>query len=149
MNQSLNQIINKLRTFAESHLQLKGSFVFCDVADLEAKNELKYPLLWTDVLPSTWSNKIFTLSLQITCIDIVSKDLSNEQDVLSDTLQILNDLISVLRQDLSYSENFEIVDNISATPIKDSYGDEVAGWVSNIQINIGNPYNYCISPIIN
>lgn len=149
MQQSLNQILNKLKTFAESHLQLNGNFVFCDVADLEAKNDLRYPLLWADVQPSTWSNKVFTLSLQITCIDIVLKDSSNEQDVLSDTLQILNDMIASLRQDLYYSQDFEIVENISATPIKDSYGDEVAGWVSNIQFNIANPYDYCIAPISN
>lgn len=147
MKTSLNQVINALQAIADSHNQLKGSFVFCDIADLEAKNELKYPLLWADVTPSSFGTKTIDLNLQLTCVDMVSKDLVNEKDVLSDTLQILSDVITILRQEPEYFELFTISESATATPIKDHYQDEVAGWVCPISLQIANPYDSCAVPI--
>lgn len=147
MKTSLNQALSALQAIADSHLQLKGSFIFCDVADLEAKNELKYPLLWADVVPAQFSTKTIDLNLQLTCVDMVSKGLENEQDVLSDTLQILSDVVTILRQDPTYFNMFIINESLSATPIKDHYQDEVAGWVCNVTLQIENAYNMCIVPI--
>lgn len=148
MKTSLNQAINALQTIANNHLQLKGSFVFCDVADLEAKNELKYPLLWADVIPAQFGTKTIDLNLQLTCVDMVSKGLENEQDVLSDTLQILSDVVTTIRQDPTYFDLFIISESLSATPIKDHYQDEVAGWVCNVTLQIENAYDLCAVPIV-
>jgi hypothetical protein len=144
MNYSLNQVIGKLETIQQSHKILKG-FKFCDVSDLEAVNDLSYPLLWCDVLPSNFNTKVVTLNLQISVLDIVAKDLSNEKDVLSDCLQLLNDVVSELRNPLN-GDDFIINDSITATPIKDSYQDEVAGWNCQISLDIMNPYNRCEIP---
>lgn len=148
MKTSLNQALNALQTIANNHLQLKGSFVFCDVADLEAKNELKYPLLWADVIPAQFGTKTIDLNLQLTCVDMVSKGLENEQDVLSDTLQILSDVVTTIRQDPTYFDMFIISESLSATPIKDHYQDEVAGWVCNVTLQIENAYDLCAVPIV-
>ena len=148
MKTSLNQALNALQTIANNHLQLKGSFVFCDVADLEAKNELKYPLLWADVIPAQFGTKTIDLNLQLTCVDMVSKGLENEKDVLSDTLQILSDVVTTIRQDPSYFDMFIISESLSATPIKDHYQDEVAGWVCNVTLQIENAYDLCAVPIV-
>jgi hypothetical protein len=147
MKTTLNQALNALQAIASSHLQLKGSFIFCDVADLEAKNELKYPLLWCDVIPAAFGTKTIDLNLQLTCVDMVSKGLENEQDVLSDTLQILSDVVTIIRQDSTYFDMFEINESLTATPIKDHYQDEVAGWVCTISLEIENAYNLCVVPI--
>lgn len=148
MKTSLNQALNALQTIANNHLQLKGSFVFCDVADLEAKNELKYPLLWADVIPAQFGTKTIDLNLQLTCVDMVSKGLENEQDVLSDTLQILSDVVTTIRQDPTYFDMFIISESLSASPIKDHYQDEVAGWVCNVTLQIENAYDLCAVPIV-
>ena len=148
MKTSLNQALNALQTIANNHLQLKGSFVFCDVADLEAKNELKYPLLWADVIPAQFGTKTIDLNLQLTCVDMVSKGLENEQDVLSDTLQILSDVVTTIRQEPTYFDMFIISESLSATPIKDYYQDEVAGWVCNVTLQIENAYDLCAVPIV-
>lgn len=144
MNFSLNQIVEKLEVIQQSHKILKG-FRFCDVSDLEAENSLRYPLLWCDVMPSNFSTKVITLNIQISVLDIVKKDLSNERDVLSDCLQLLSDVINELRNP-SNGDNFIIEDSLQATPIKDSYQDEVAGWNCQISFNIMNPYNRCEVP---
>ena len=82
MQTSLNKVVNLLQEIATSNQFLNGNFTFCDVADLGASAPLSYPLLWGDVRPSNFSTKVFSLNLQLTAIDIVLKDLSNERDVL-------------------------------------------------------------------
>jgi hypothetical protein len=146
MQTSLNKVVNLLQEIATSNALLNGNFTFCDVADLGASAPLSYPLLWGDVRPSNFGSKVFSLNLQLTAIDIVLKDLSNERDVLSDTLQIISDVIAKIKQSTYYGSYFEMQENISCTPIKDSYGDEVAGWVCNFTLNIANPYNSCLIP---
>ncbi len=144
MNYSLNQLVAKLEAIQQSHLILKG-FKFCDVADLEAENSLLYPLLWCDVMPSTFATKIVVVNMQVSILDIVKKDLSNEKDVLSDCLQLISDVIAELRNPIN-GDDFLIDDNVSVTPIKDSYQDEVAGWNCSLQFTIMNPYNRCEVP---
>jgi hypothetical protein len=146
MNTSLNQIILNLRTISQNHLQLKD-FRFCDVADLGADSPIIYPLLWGDVLPTNFSTKVVNLSIQLSVLDIVQTDLSNENDVLSDTLQIISDVINELKIP-SNGDLFLISDQVTATPIKDAYGDTVAGWNCQLTFQIPNPYDRCAVPSI-
>jgi hypothetical protein len=142
MKVTLNQLIDKLQTIATNHEQL-NSFFFGDIADLGADSPIQYPVLYADVAPSNFSYKVIGLNLQMMVMDIVKKDLSNENDVLSDCLQIIEDVIIELRNP---SEIFLIQDSISLTPFSDSQGDEVSGWTANITISIPSNYNSCAVP---
>jgi hypothetical protein len=142
MKVSLNQLIGKLQTIATNHQQI-NSFFFGDIADLGTEKPMQYPVLFADVAPSNFTYKVIGLNLQIMVMDIVKKDLSNENDVISDTLQIIEDVIIELRNP---SEVFLIQDSINLTPFSDSQGDEVSGWTANITINIPSTYNSCAVP---
>ncbi len=142
MKVSLNQLIAKLQTIATNHEQI-NSFFFGDIADLGTEKPMQYPVLFADVAPSNFTYKVIGLNLQIMVMDIVKKDLSNENDVISDTLQIIEDVIIELRNP---SEIFLIQDSINLTPFSDSQGDEVSGWTANITINIPSTYNSCAVP---
>lgn len=142
MKVTLNQLIDKLQTIATNHEQL-NSFFFGDIADLGADSPIQYPVLYADVAPSNFSYKVIGLNIQMMVMDIVKKDLSNENEVLSDCLQMMEDVIIELRNP---SEIFLIQDSISLTPFSDSQGDEVSGWTANITINIPSNYNSCAVP---
>jgi hypothetical protein len=142
MKVTLNQLIAKLQTIATNHEQI-NSFFFGDIADLGTEKPMQYPVLFADVAPSNFTYKVIGLNLQIMVMDIVKKDLSNENDVISDTLQIIEDVIIELRNP---SEVFLIQDSINLTPFSDSQGDEVSGWTANITINIPSNYNSCAVP---
>jgi hypothetical protein len=142
MKVTLNQLIAKLQTIATNHEQI-NSFFFGDIADLGTEKPMQYPVLFADVAPSNFTYKVIGLNLQIMVMDIVKKDLSNENDVISDTLQIIEDVIIELRNP---SEVFLIQDSINLTPFSDSQGDEVSGWTANITINIPSTYNSCAVP---
>jgi hypothetical protein len=142
MKVTLNQLIAKMQTIATNHQQI-NSFFFGDIADLGTEKPMQYPVLFADVAPSNFTYKVIGLNLQIMVMDIVKKDLSNENDVISDTLQIIEDVIIELRNP---SEIFLIQDSINLTPFSDSQGDEVSGWTANITINIPSTYNSCAVP---
>lgn len=142
MKVSLNQVIQDLQTIVSNHLQL-NSFFFGDIADLGTENPEQYPLLFADVAPSNFTYKVIGLNIQLMVMDIVKKDLSNENDVLSDTLRMIEDVIIKLRDP---SKIYLIQDSISLTPFMDSQGDEVAGWTAQITLNIPSTYNECEIP---
>lgn len=142
MKVSLNQIIQDLQTIVTNHLQL-NSFFFGDIADLGTENPEQYPLLFADVAPSNFTYKVIGLNIQLMVMDIVKKDLSNENDVMSDTLRMIEDVIIKLRDP---SNIYLIEDSISLTPFMDSQGDEVAGWTAQITLKIPSTYNECAIP---
>jgi hypothetical protein len=142
MKVTLNQLIAKLQTIANNHEQI-NSFFFGDIADLGTESPMQYPVLFADVAPSNFSYKVIALNFQLMVMDIVKKDLSNENDVMSDTLQMIEDVIIELRNP---SEIFLIQDSITLTPFMDSQGDEVAGWTANITLNVPSTYNSCAIP---
>lgn len=143
MKVTLNQLIAKLQSIATSHAQI-NDFFFGDIADLGSEKPMQYPVLFADIAPSNFSYKVISLNFQLMVMDIVKKDLSNENDVMSDCLQILEDVIIELRNP---SEVFLIQDSITLNPFMDSQGDEVAGWTANITINVPSTYNSCAIPL--
>lgn len=142
MKVSLNQVIQDLQTIQENHLQL-NSFFFGDIADLGTERPEQYPLLFADVAPSNFTYKVIGLNIQLMVMDIVKKDLSNENDVMSDTLRMMEDVIIKLRDP---SRIYLIEDSITLTPFMDSQGDEVAGWTAQITLKIPSNYNECAIP---
>ena len=142
MKVTLNQLIAELQTIANNHEQI-NSFFFGDIADLGTESPMQYPVFYADVTPSNFTYKVIAVNLQIMVMDIVKKDLSNENDVLSDCLQIMEDIIIKLRDP---SKVYLIQDSISLNPFSDSQGDEVSGWTANITINIPSTYNECSVP---
>ena len=143
MKVTLNQLIAKLQSIATSHAQI-NDFFFGDIADLGTEKPMQYPVLFADIAPSNFNYKVISLNFQLMVMDIVKKDLSNENDVMSDCLQILEDVIIELRNP---SEVFMIQDSITLTPFMDSQGDEVAGWTANLTINVPSTYNSCAIPL--
>jgi hypothetical protein len=143
MKYSVNQLEAKLQTIVTNHFQLKG-FLFGDPSDIGASGPVDYPFLLADCLPSNMSTKSINLSIQLMVMDIVKKDLSNENEVLSDTLQMLEDVYIKLR-DINQS-NYILSDSASMSPFTDSQGDEVAGWTATVTLQIPSSYNSCEIP---
>lgn len=144
MKVTLNQLIADLQTIATNHEQI-NSFFFGDIADLGSEGSIQYPVFYADVAPSNFTYKVIGLNLQIMVMDIVKKDLANENDVLSDCLQIIEDIIIKLRDP---AKVYLIQDSINLNPFSDSQGDEVSGWTANFTINIPSTYNECAVPSI-
>jgi hypothetical protein len=100
MKLTYNQVIKQLNDFADAHKQIKsfGNGNLWEVVQHDQLSNFNYPLMWINDQSATMGNGDFTWNFQVLVMDIVRKDESNENEVKSDCVQILIDLIAYFEQ---------------------------------------------------
>ena len=135
---TLNQIIAKIQTQAERH-KMVGKFA-CGAEYNLAVDEVKfYPLVWLvpDGFDFSTLERLVTYRFALLVFDRVFESESNTIEVLSDTAQIVIDLVAMVEQDIEF-DNLQLVVSSTAEPFYDAKTDIVAGYV--IQLTIQAPY---------
>ena len=140
---SLNQVINLCEVIAGSHQQIK-QFGFGENFDISTEQQ-NYPLMWASVGPSTIAGKTLSLGMVILILDIVSDDGRNDKDILSDTLSISQDIVSMLK-DPALQDDFTISDNITIEPLFEAFPDVVNGWRIDFTVDLAFESNRCQIP---
>lgn len=139
----LNTIFNDI---ADRHNMIHD-YGFGDNWEIAATTVQYYPLFWVQVLPSTIYNSYIQYNFRFIVGDLVHKDESNELEVQSDTLQILWDIIAMIRQDYRtsyyYSVYPDINNNVIATPFTEAWDDELSGWYTDISIRVPRNFGSC------
>jgi hypothetical protein len=148
---SYNQVINFLSGFSSNHLQLKsfGTGFRFDLNTAQTINE-NYPLLYVQPTSHQILGWVQTYSLRIYCLDIKQKDSSNEQEILSDCLQILNDLVKFIQNNTNQSTDFDfqITNDPFSVPVT-NYGVEFcSGWYIDIDLEVTLNDGDCDIPLI-
>jgi len=110
--------------------------------------ETSYPLLHVGTSSASYGLNTLTYSFQLIVMDLVDKDEANEEEVLSDTLQIIGDILSAIRHtdDSDYTDFRHIVridDNISCEPFTERFDNEVSGWTATISIEVDFDASAC------
>ena len=143
MKITYNQIVNLLSDFFEAHYQVE-TFKNGDLWEAIQSNSFKdalYPLAFlVDAGGNTTQGKI-GLTFDLLCMDLINKNESNENEVKSDTLQILTDTVAFLEQLRDgdwYSMNVVKESNLSS--FTESFDDELTGW--KITVTLNQPFNY-------
>jgi len=166
---TLNQAIKRLQTIAIEHAQLnpllltESTFSHFGFGDLWEVGQIltdegtviteKFPLVWANVQGANMtsqgaqSNGLLTVTFQLLFMDLVHKDETNENDVLSDTLQIATDFITELQDDTEFQTYHYTVDiNGNLEPFTERFDEEVSGWSLNIAFNIPYSANCLVVP---
>lgn len=143
---SYQSLINKIITFYKNHLQVKkvGSDFREQLENFATKDE-KYPLVYicpVDIMPSE-SGFASEVQLEIYCFDIIQKDRSNINTILSDCHLILNDLYVWFTDGGDYTT--DVIGIPSMTPLNNELLDYAAGWMMTITFSINN-YSDCQVP---
>lgn len=146
---TLNQIIDHLRAFQENHLQVKY-YLFGNNASLDNEKDIDGVVMWVwvDAQGGRISETQFTYNMQVAFLDVLNPDDENLDDVLSDTLQIAQDLAAWLDR---YSESaleysFNRVSSIQ--PIRERFESDYAGHVITLAIDMPFPYDKCQIPTV-
>jgi hypothetical protein len=144
---TLNQIIEKFRTQAESH-KMVGKFQVGQDFDFAVEEVEYYPLVW--LIPNGFTfdseNKLVTYLFTMIIADRQFESGSNTNEVLSDTAGILLDLVTLLKRNYINDEDFQIIANSTAEPFADSRTDVVAGYAIDLQVNTPYLESYCDIP---
>ena len=141
---SLNQIIAELETFANVHYQIH-TFGHGDVWEIAPNSsEIVYPILWFVPTGATTGVNEVTTNFTVLCMDLVRSGEENETEVLSDTLQIILDVVSYYRQQHNQTYIIEFGANIQ--PFTERDPDMLAGHSITVSIRQPFTYNECAIP---
>ena len=144
-----NQIVKKFEDIITANKFIK-TFVAGDIYEIDL-TETTYMYAHLSIESATFDNAQLTYSFRLYVMDIVNKDEGNENDVLSDTLQVINDVISEFRNGsstfgLETMQDYEIQDTISCAPFTERFDNELTGWVFSLGILVQNDFDACIIP---
>lgn len=147
------------RMLADYHKQL-NSFGFGSVEDFTYWTESRdkqenttfnapiYPLLY--VVPGEVTQNFGDMVYSFTVIvaDIIERDLANQIDVLSDTNQIMDDVIGQFRLSVTnslgnFNNEYYLDTPISCVPFLEKYDDLLGGWTAEFKIQVMTPLNRC------
>lgn len=148
--QTVNQLISVFKDVATRHYQINGFGIGDDWESGATEN--MHPVLWvnpvTASMPSSDNGyKTFEIDFDIRIFDLVSKDESNENDVLSDCIDILKDIISEFKRHPYYvNSQLNIIDDISFEAFTEELDEEVSGWSCEITLMTPILNSFCGIP---
>ena len=145
---TLNQIIKKIQTAAESH-KMVGKFAVGQQSNLTVENVEYYPLVWLypDGFNLSTTGNLMTYNFALLVMDRVFESESNVIEVLSDTAQIIADVFALIDNNTQDDEDFELVVTSNASPFYDAKTDILSGYAINFQVNTPYLFNTCVVPV--
>jgi hypothetical protein len=167
-NKTYNNVINTLKNIGENHLQI-ATVTTGDIFDIDLAKNTKFALMHINPESVTTGDSELIYNFQIFVMDMVAEkenwtdanfqsanQLSNSQEVLSDTLQISIDIISMLRH--SIQQSAQDVDDINEPlyftegqftlePFTERFDNELTGWVFSIGVITPNNFDACTIPV--
>ena len=172
-NKTYNNVVNTLLRLGEYHDQISTTSVG-DIFDINLEKMQKFPLLHINPTSVTTGDSQLTYNFQIFIMDMVSekedwtknnasaefpklyKTLSNEQDVLNETLQIATDFIGMLRhseqQSLAGTNDINAPiyftqDQFTIEPFSERFDNLCCGWTFTLGVLVQNNFQTCIIPV--
>jgi len=138
------QVIEDLEDFANNHEQI-NSFGYGDLTqltmDVITKQEPKYTRMYVIPGDTLLNQNELVYNFQIIVTDQLNNDYSNQRDVMSDTLEIMKDIMATF-----YLSEYESLWPAGVEPFLENYETILTGWVINIQLSQPFDYNRCDLP---
>ena len=140
---TLNQIVATINNLATAHKQIKSVY-FGDLADyLSRGTENVYPSLYYDLTGGSVQERGVTLNFSLYFFDRMLPEDTNETEVLSDMLEVCQDIIAQLRYN-----NWEFDEGLTATLtfFTEDTPDLLAGVRADITLDLPYTANRCVIP---
>ena len=168
-NKTYNNLVDTLKSLGTQHQQITTTTTG-DIFDIDLSKNTLFPLMHINGVNVTTGPSTLTYNFQIFIMDLVSEKsnwtqaniqsatkLSNEQEVLSDCLQICTDIISIFRHSqwqaqLSLDINAGVYfaeGEFTIEPFSERFDNELTGWVFPLSIIVENDFQTCNIPMDN
>ena len=121
------------------------------IRDREDNNQYQspyYPLLYVVPNEVIQDFEYMNYSFDVIVLDIIERDLSNQTDVLSDTNQILDDIISQFRLSVTdslgnFNQKYYLDTPVVCIPFLEKYDDLTGGWTAKLNIKVMTSLDRC------
>ena len=146
-NISYIRLLQAVELFSKEHLQVKrfASDFPAQMPNFGTESE-KYPILFVSPGINIFDANVNTFTIDIYCFDIIQKDRSNINTILSDTNLILSDLHRWLLDGDIFG--IDIREQVTTLPIDNALLDYAAGWKMTATFDI-DTYTICEIPFVN
>lgn len=156
---TMNQLIKMFSDFADAHLQL-NDFGYGPTSDIGTSRQMEFPYMWATHRGSsrlTVNNKtqipqmtmtflvVDQINIQSNYKDANGLDSDNSQEIISDTLQIIQDFVTYVSSQLGKYGVKLMENDITCEPVFDETPDKVSGWVIDMDLQLR--HSNCSYPI--
>ncbi len=167
-NKTYNNIIDTLKKLGDAHKIIQTT-TSGDIWEIDLNKNTKYPLMHINPVNVQTGPSTLTYNFQIFIMDLVSEksnwkssnyisatNLSNNQEVLSECLQICTDIIGMLRHSGWQSEvdpldiNEPVIfaeGEFNIEPFQERFDQEVTGWVFSLPVIAQYDFQTCEIPV--
>lgn len=158
---NLKNIVDDFQLLANRHKQI-NSYGFGDLDEFTYQVDRRdkqvnpsdqapyYPYFY--VVPANVIQEFGFMTYEFNLIvsDIMKRDMDNMTDILSDTLQIMNDVISMFRLSVTeqlgnYNEYYYLDDAVTMVPFIEQYDDLLCGYSATIRIKTKTFLDRCVA----
>ena len=148
------ELIDTLKQLTEGN-DFTNKITFGELSDVNLSKDDTFPLLHLMVEEAVIEERTIDYRVTIVAadlVDVIDEDLGvedfygndNTQDVLNTQLRVLTELTNGLRRlDLVETGFAKLSEAVSATPFKDRFENEIAGWECTITIQKLNDASTC------
>ena len=148
------ELIDTLKQLTEGN-DFTNKITFGELSDVNLSKDDTFPLLHLMVEEAVIEERTIDYRVTIVAadlVDVIDEDLGfedfygndNTQDVLNTQLRVLTELTNGLRRlDLVETGFSKLSEAVSATPFKDRFENEIAGWECTITIQKLNDASLC------
>lgn len=156
VDKTYNNVIDTIKQLGTNHHQIT-TVTSGDIWEIDLAKNTKYPLMHINPVSVDAGKSQLTFNFQVFVMDAVEPDESNEQEVLSDTLSICLDIISVFKSGESLyfynsthgqEPDYFVDDNFNLEPFTERFDNSLTGWVFNLPVIVEFRYNSCNVPTL-
>lgn len=158
---NLKNIVDDFQLLAQRHKQI-NSYGFGDLDEFSYQVDRRdkevnpsdqapyYPYLYVVPANVIQDFGFMTYEFNLIVSDIMKRDMDNMTDILSDTLQIMNDVISMFRLSVTeqlgnYNEYYYLDDAVTMVPFIEQYEDLLCGYSATIRIKTKTYLDRCVA----
>jgi len=131
-----------------------NTVTYGDIADVDLDKTTMFPLSHILIDNVTYGERIVSVNIKLLCADIIDYNTKkadfelfygndNLHDVLNTQFQVINSLIMKLMRGSLFKENYQVTTQPVAEPFKERFSNELAGWSTNIVIDLPNGISIC------
>lgn len=140
---TLNQIFKIIEEIANSHANI-NTVIFGSNSEID-NSDVDGILMWYDVSQGNTDGTQLNYTFELAFLDVLNPDLSNLKDIMSDTLQVAQDVSSAI-YNYDGTVEFDLPKKSTIQPVEHKYLSDYAGHALTFTINTPYEWNECWIP---